>query len=556
MASSSGTRLARFFVYNSSFGPREGEEHKKVIFFHSEEEARQIEERKDEDEDLEVPAEKSEDKVKHVGFAEACANFSKVFFGPEEPVKAVQTQRTKTSMFEAEPGYWMVLTVNLPYQKKRNKAGTSDYTEFNPEAVHDNVLNACLTHAHEMFRFFAGGFQHVMDEEEGDLEVFKERVSAFFSKYVNVHLRQPGSDGILELFHAVQFLSLEMDGFTGVQGLVRRVQDDFPQVSRAVFLQEGNVVWSDLQQEDTKLLYHYITKTLLPANSGSSLMSPTVPSRGPFAGHQGRYLTGGPVNVASLSDDPSHDFNTPVVHLMTEYLGDEDEEDDDLPEDGFCQRVPHHLIVYHALSATMCLMVPAIHEMTDEFYKSFDANLGPIMTNISADLMDVFGVKNRSLVASSGVITSPSTSSLSSLAGVASVTSPLSGLTSPLTLTGGSSADDPSQASVRFIYFNRFNRAMKSTLQGLTDEPGGQEVIRVMLDLSEHLDNDQKGRHVGRPLEFCAKLSSDQWVVAKSADQRQVYVVITSKCANLMDAAEEVEKLMEKEFKNVCLFQQ
>lgn len=553
MVASSGTRLARFFVYNSSFGPREGEEHKKVIFFHSEDVVRRNDERDDDQADGGdgSPVEDVEDRVKHVGFAEACANFTKVFFGPNEPVKAVQTQRTKTTMFEAEPGYWMVLTVNLPYQKKRNKAGTSDYTEYNPEAVHDNVLNACLTHAYEMFRFFAGGFHITMDEEEGDVEAFKDRVAAFFAKYVNDHLRQPGSGGILELFHAVQFLSLEMDGFTGVQGLVRRVQDDFPQVARAVFLQEGNVVWSDLQQEDTKLLYHHITKTLLPAHNGSSLLSPTVATRGPFAGHQGRYLAGGPVNMASLADDPIQDYKTPVVHVLTEYLGDEDE---DLPEEGLSQRVPHHLIVYHALSATMCLMVPAIQEMTNEFFKSFDANLGPIMTNISADLMDVFGVKNRSLAsACGGVISSPSTSSLASLAGV--TTSPLSGLTSPLTGVG-SSVDDPTQASVRFIYFNSFNRAMKSTLQGLSEESGGQEVIHGMLDLSDHLESDLTGRFAGRPLEFCAKLSSDQWVIAKSADQRQVYVVITSKCANLLDAAEEVEKLMEKEFKNVCLLQQ
>ena len=33
----------------------------------------------------------------------------------------------------------------------------------------------------------------------------------------------------------------------------------------------------------------------------------------------------------------------------------------------------------------------------------------------------------------------------------------------------------------------------------------------------------------------------------------QIYVVICERCANLMDAADEMERLMLTEFKNICL---
>ena len=45
-------------------------------------------------------------------------------------------------------------------------------------------------------------------------------------------------------------------------------------------------------------------------------------------------------------------------------------------------------------------------------------------------------------------------------------------------------------------------------------------------------------------------------VNSKSALEKvypQIYVVICERCANLMDAADEMERLMLTEFKNICL---
>ena len=50
----------------------------------------------------------------------------------------------------------------------------------------------------------------------------------------------------------MQFLGLETPSFLRAQCLVSRLEDEFPIVGSAVFFHQGNVVWSQLQQEDTR----------------------------------------------------------------------------------------------------------------------------------------------------------------------------------------------------------------------------------------------------------------------------------------------------------------
>ena len=77
-------------------------------------------------------------------------------------------------MREAEPGYWMEIAVSVPFTKKKKSApkaaesssaatapaaptpsaaaAASHVIEYEPENVHDSVLDAMLNHSYEMFR--------------------------------------------------------------------------------------------------------------------------------------------------------------------------------------------------------------------------------------------------------------------------------------------------------------------------------------------------------------------------------------------------------------------
>ena len=97
-------------------------------------------------------------------------------------------QRSRSVLKEVEPGYWMELAVSVPFTKKKKgnakisgsegggSAGAapgagaaasstaaaapgaaasptaSHVIEYEPENVHDSVLDAMLSHSYEMFR--------------------------------------------------------------------------------------------------------------------------------------------------------------------------------------------------------------------------------------------------------------------------------------------------------------------------------------------------------------------------------------------------------------------
>jgi len=46
-----------------------------------------------------------------------------------------------------------------------------------------------------------------------------------------------------------------------------------------------------------------------------------------------------------------------------------------------------HLIVYHALGATLVLLLPLEIELAVELFRRLDAHLGPRLTHMSADLV-------------------------------------------------------------------------------------------------------------------------------------------------------------------------
>ena len=347
--------MIRFQIFNSTFGPNEGEEAERIVFYHPNTDSEEL-------------------KCKSVGFAEASINFARAFFPEEErragSVRSCHTQRTRSVLREVEPDFWVELAVSVPFVKrKRSGSGRGYAVDYEPENVHDSVLDAMVQHAYEMFRFFMGPFAQLLEAEEGDVARFKIQVQSFFSKFV--HTIRPAQAGIHDLFRAIQFLGLETTSFLNVQCLISRLEDEFPIIESAVFFHQGNVIWSELQQEDTRLLYYYLVESLLPSSEQTSTGAAGAGAggaRSPFGGHQGRFLTGGP-QTQTISD---LDFKIPTVFLE----GGERE---------------HHLIVYHALGSSVCIFIPVIREPTVDFFRQLDASLGPALTNMSADLMDVFG---------------------------------------------------------------------------------------------------------------------------------------------------------------------
>lgn len=123
----------------------------------------------------------------------------------------------------------------------RQGANDSEVSEHHPDAVHDSVLEATLTHAHALFAFFMGDLWEVWEECGQEVDLFRSRVSEFYSKYLpglRSALSSSNSPSVLDLFHAVQFLTLDSGAFLRVRCFVGRVREEFPIVGKVVFFQQ------------------------------------------------------------------------------------------------------------------------------------------------------------------------------------------------------------------------------------------------------------------------------------------------------------------------------
>ncbi|MCI4384194.1 hypothetical protein PGIGA_G00036020 [Pangasianodon gigas] len=107
--------LLSFFIYNPKFGPREGEEEKKILFYHP------------------CDVEKNE-KIRNVGLCEAIVQFTRTFC-PTKPAKSLHTQKNRQFFHEPEENFWMVMVVRNPMVEKPNKDGKPPTIEYQEEEI-------------------------------------------------------------------------------------------------------------------------------------------------------------------------------------------------------------------------------------------------------------------------------------------------------------------------------------------------------------------------------------------------------------------------------------
>jgi len=275
-------------------------------------------------------------RVRSVGLIEAVVRFGETF--SKEPAESLHNLKSRQVWRQVEPGFFLALSVSVPSSRKPGKEG--EQVEWRPEDVSDSVLLAVLQRAYDMFHLFQGELS-ALEAARGHAGV-REAADHFFTRYLAT-LRLEGA-GLLEQWGGLHYLPLTARPFLRVQTLVTRTQAAAPSVHSALFLQAGQLVWSGLEPEPTRLLVHYLTTSLLPSLTSLPAPSPTAP-------HQGRFLVGG------------RDSALPTVHMKGDQL---------------------HLLVYHAINSTMLLLLSS--PPSPLLYSDLDTTLGPALSDLSADL--------------------------------------------------------------------------------------------------------------------------------------------------------------------------
>jgi len=235
----SPSRVLDLYLFNSSWGPKEGEEEKKIVYFWPED----------------CPL---DSKLKKVGLVEGVTIFSSKFSA--SPAEALHTLKQRTVFLEVEPGFFLCIAVSVPSTRKQDKDGET--IEFHPEDVSDPVLVSLVRRSHQMFRLFQGSLVSALTRCGEKKPLLVGLVRHFYSRYLAI-LRIEDAD-ITAVWGGIKYLALEALDFLRVQSLINRMKEEYKSIRRCLFLHSGQLVWSGVEPSETKLLVQYLSTTILP----------------------------------------------------------------------------------------------------------------------------------------------------------------------------------------------------------------------------------------------------------------------------------------------------
>ena len=99
--------------------------------------------------------------------------------------QVLRTQKTTQVFYQPEPDYWMVISILVPCEKKKDKNAAEEYTEYKCDDVHDKVFRQIIKQSYNMFRLFLGSFGDNVDSSIGykaSPTCLIEHLDRFYSK--------------------------------------------------------------------------------------------------------------------------------------------------------------------------------------------------------------------------------------------------------------------------------------------------------------------------------------------------------------------------------------
>uniref|UniRef100_A0A0A1XEM1 Vacuolar fusion protein CCZ1 homolog n=1 Tax=Zeugodacus cucurbitae TaxID=28588 RepID=A0A0A1XEM1_ZEUCU len=357
------TSLRCFYVFNSNYCKKEGDEFKKVLYYNPE--------------DIELNT-----KIKDVGLSEAIIQFTGTFVGDDD-CKAVHTQKTTQLFYQPEKGYWIVMVLNVPKEVK-SKDGV-EVPEYRGVEVQDRIYRAVLRQCYNMFRLSCGTLRSNSEDIDEDKvrEQIKQRLSTFFNNYLKT-MRFPVGD-VLSFMHSIQYLPLEQALFLRAHNFINMIRATFPVIRETVLLFDERIISGgqidpmELCSLHQYLLTSFLEKCEQPTGSSQS-ESPLVEKF-----QNGVYVTG--------SSNEEHSYDLPKIYLK-------------IRNELNC----YYLIIFRVLRATLCIL-KSVEDgpPSNEFYAELRTYMEPQLSSIAKDIDE--NISNKQ-----GLRKANTSSSLSALA--------------------------------------------------------------------------------------------------------------------------------------------
>ncbi|KAL7294576.1 hypothetical protein TKK_0012036 [Trichogramma kaykai] len=333
--SKSEVTLEHFYIFNSTYAKKEGEEKNKILYYHP-------------------PKTDIDSQIRNIGLTEAIIKFTESF-NPGQTCDYCHTHKTRQIYYQPEPNFWMVMIIGVPYITKEKDG--NEYMEYQSDEVLNSTCQSITKQMYNIFRLFMGSFNTILNEPDyGSVTLLRHKLDHFYSRYLS-SLKLNNCD-IVDVFQGLQFLPLDKVTFLRVQCFMNLLESTFPQIQYTAFLYNDQLVWSGLEPESMQVVYSYLVNTLLPDYLEKELEGGLMPNHSisPFTtSHYGKFITG-PSSVNDVKKLPK----VFIYHSI--------------------KPTQLYLIVYRTLSATVCLFVN--NKINSLFYSSLDAFLGVQLTSL------------------------------------------------------------------------------------------------------------------------------------------------------------------------------
>ncbi|KAF8927496.1 vacuolar fusion protein ccz1 [Haplosporangium gracile] len=572
--------LNYFCIYNPDFGPTDETQHEQLLYYVA---------RKTVSIDV---------KMRNIGLAQGLVNFARIF-SPTAPCENVHSQKNRLVFYEAEPGYWLNLSIELGTAKRTVKGADGKprvITEYLEHEVHDTVVSALLRQAYAMFRVTHGTMESLVHTHEGNTRPLQRRLEEFFESWVLGWEFDRTTMNLEKALDGIQYLPLGRTSYLSVDRLVQAVKENYrsngagPVVTHSMVTFEDQLVSSDVRDEDLRAVWKQVVQTsgfdgVSAQNSafdrseagrksktstfkfGKSWSNTSI-----FGFYKSSSSTSTPPSTPPLR--PTSRVSSPapsirsidgvnIGNTMSGALGSgaspraSGESEAGLTSGVKAQANPlwfgefiasedvdEHIgiTLKHKSGLNLCFFVPALDKEGNpvlEDQESFMREMEEFVGGLAHDmpLLDPASGNGET-----------SRSLLEDVARqVVKDAMTARGL-------GGVIANDK---EIRFLYFNRMNLAIKAQL-GTVSGTGkslssssssgalmlGSEVAMSLLDIKQDFDR------MPDATEITTRSPSNYWIVGKRFEDREVYMIVSRKDSTLVEVEDEVRKLTSLYFNN------
>ncbi|CAK1551126.1 unnamed protein product [Leptosia nina] len=317
-------KIDSFFIFNSNFGPKEGDELKRILFFY--------------------PNQINTDVRKtQVGLCEAIVRFMTTF--SSEPCEALQTQSKRYIFFQPEKNFWMVLVIRIPYATKLS--GDSK------DVVEPSIMQDFMVSSYKTFRMFVGLFKDIPPEDTYGI------CEQFFNPYIT---SIDVSNDLSNIIQGINYLPLEKNSFFKVICFIDLLQVNYPQFKCISFVYNDQLIWNGLCKDDMLTLYQYLVHSLLPKQVEKEIQGGAVTA----AERHGRFISP-PEGIHSDED---------LKKLNKVYLRREDDN----------ETKQYYLVIYRTLSATVSFTVDVDTHVDFATFRALDTFIGPQLSTIASSI--------------------------------------------------------------------------------------------------------------------------------------------------------------------------